>query len=225
MSAETILLVDDETAILDLSRMYLEREGFRVFCVTTGFQALNSIQSIHPDLIVMNMFLPGLGGVEVCRRLRAENNQVPVILLASTDRDLEKLAILDLEADDYFLKPFNPRELVARVKAALRRPRISESKKLTTLRIGALKLDETRRDVTLDEKKINLRMQEYELLHVLMKNPGKLISREQLLREGWGFSFPGQTVSVDIHIAQIRQKLGNCKISIEGNMEGFKLIG
>lgn len=225
MSVETILLVDDEAAILDLSRMYLEREGFRVFCVTTGFQVLNSFQSIHPDLILLNMVLPGLDGMDVCRRLRGENNPVPILIMAPTPEDLQKLAVMDIEADDYFLKPFNPRELVARVKAALRRPRLTESKKHTILKVGIVKLDESKREVTAGEKKIPLRMQEYELLHVLMKASGKTVTREQLLRDAWGFNFPGQVESVDIHIAKIYRKLGSKAIKIEKSPEGFKLAG
>lgn len=221
---ETILLVDDEPNILDLSRTYLEREGFRFFCVSTGFQAMNSIQSIHPNLIVMNMVLSGMDGIELCRRLRSENNQTPVILLISNEDEFKRLIQMDVDADDYFLKPFNPRELVARVKAALRRPRIAVSKKRTTLKAGEVLLDENQREVTVDKKTISLRLLEYEILHVLMKNKGRVVSNEQLLREAWGFAFPGQTDAIEVILSRINRKLGTSKLSFEKTSEGYKLL-
>lgn len=224
MSMETILLVDDDPSILDISRVYLERDGFRIFCVSTGFQALNSIQSIHPNLIIVNMTLPGLDGIELCKRLRSENNQTPVILLVPDEKAYNRLFQIDVDADDYFIKPFNPRELVARAKSALRRPRIAVSKRLTTLKAGGVSLDENKREVTVENKNISLRLLEYETLHILMKNKGKTISGEQLLREGWGFSFPGQMEAIDVILERVSQKLNNGKISIKKSDEGYQLL-
>lgn len=224
MPAETILLVDAETNILDMERMYLEREGFRIFSVKTGFDALDSFRTIHPDVIILALMLPGLDGFEVCRRLRSENNQVPVIAIYSKDEVISGISGTDLEADDYLAKPFNPRELVARVKTVLHRGHPLSQRLKTTIQLKNLTIDQVHRNVSVEGKVVPMRTQEYEILALLMRDPGKFLTREYLLREGWGYDFAGQTATVDLHIARLQAKLCNSGVSILSDPQsGYKL--
>ncbi len=216
MADELILLVDDEPNIIQLARMYLEREGYRIISAADGKEALDAIRVKKPNLVVLDVMLPEMDGLEVCKRLRREKNNVPVIMLTARDDDIDKILGLELGADDYMTKPFNPRELTARVKVILRRSeRFTKESSSEMLRIGDLVIDPARREVYLGEKELSLRTQEFEVLWVLAKNKGLVLTREKLLNLAWGFEYFGQTRTVDVHIAQLRAKLEGSGVHIE----------
>lgn len=222
---DLILLVDDEPSIIQLARMYLERESFRVDAVGDGEAALSAAAAQRPALIVLDIMLPKLDGLEVCRQLRARGDPVPILMLTARDEDIDKILGLELGADDYLTKPFNPRELVARVKAILRR----DKKPVTNDRpisVSELTIDPARREVQLGDQFIDLRTQEFDLLLTLADQPGRVFTREQLLQKAWGFDYYGQTRTVDVHIAQLRKKLSGGSIKIETVPGvGYKLLG
>jgi len=226
MSSELILLVDDEPSIVQLVRMYLERENFRVEAAGDGEAALEAVRRFNPELIVLDVMLPRLDGLEVCRRLRAENNPVAVIMLTARDEDIDKILGLELGADDYLTKPFNPRELVARIKAILRRAeRIAVQPDAAPIQLAGLTIDPVRREATIAGQSLDLRTQEFELLLILVGQPGRVFTREQLLQQAWGFDFYGQTRTVDVHVAHLRKKLANSQIPIETITGiGYKLV-
>jgi two-component system alkaline phosphatase synthesis response regulator PhoP len=215
MKSELILLVDDEPSIIQLSRMYLEREGLRVEAAGDGEAALDAVDRLNPDLIVLDLMLPKLDGLDVCRRLRAADNPVAIIMLTARDEDIDKILGLELGADDYLTKPFNPRELVARVKAILRRSEHPVPSQENPFIIGDVTIDPGRREVSIGDRLVPLRTQEFDLLCVLTQQPGRVFSREQLLEKAWGFDFYGQTRTVDVHIAQLRKKLAASSLTIE----------
>lgn len=227
MSSERILLVDDEANIIQLSRLYLEREGFQVEAVGDGVSALQAVREKPPALIVLDLMLPQMDGLEVCRRLRAENNPVPILMVTARDDDVDKIVGLELGADDYLTKPFNPRELVARVKAILRRSERSQQEAAAeVIRIADLEIDPARREVRCGGQLIELRTQEFEVLLALARHLGLVLSREKLLDLAWGYDFYGQTRTVDVHIAQLRRKLAVCRVEIETVTGiGYKLVG
>lgn len=223
--SEPILLVDDEPSIIALARLYLEREGFRVAGVGDGLQALEAIRRDPPALVVLDVMLPGLDGFEVCRRLRAEGNPVPVIMLTARDDDVDKIVGLEIGADDYLTKPFNPRELVARVKAILRRVDRSAAAPGDMLLLGDLRIDPAGREVQVNGQPIELRTKEFDLLHILALHRGQVLSREQILEKAWGFEYYGQTRTVDVHVAQLRKKLAGSRVRIETvTGVGYKLV-
>jgi two-component system alkaline phosphatase synthesis response regulator PhoP len=224
MPSDLILLVDDEPSIIQLARMYLERDGFRVTAVGDGQLALEVVASQRPALIVLDVMLPKVDGFEVCRQLRAKNDQVAILMLTARDDDIDKVLGLELGADDYLTKPFNPRELVARVKAILRRERKSTTSEIP-ISIGDLVIDATRREARLAAQTLDLRTQEFDLLLTLAKQPGRVFTREQLLQQAWGFDFLGQTRTVDVHIAHLRKKMDGGSVKIETvTGVGYKLI-
>ncbi len=226
MTAETILIVDDEANIIQLVKMYFEREGFKILSAGDGISALKSLKENQPALMVLDVMLPGMDGFEICKKVRGENNNLPILMLTARDDDIDKILGLELGADDYLTKPFNPRELVARVKAILRRASPTENSLQEVLHIGDLVLDPTRREVRVDGVLIPLRTQEFEVLAVLLRHKGLVLTREQLLSKAWGFDFAGETRTVDVHIAQLRQKLVNSQLKIETVTGiGYKLIG
>jgi two-component system, OmpR family, alkaline phosphatase synthesis response regulator PhoP len=224
MPSDLILLVDDEPSIIQLSRMYLEREGFVVKDVADGEAALDAVASLHPALVVLDVMLPKLDGFEVCRRLRAKNSPVAILMLTARDEDIDKIIGLELGADDYLTKPFNPRELVARVKAVLRRGQ-SRPDTDRPIRLSDLQIDPARREVELAGKALDLRTQEFELLLTMAEQPGRVFTREQLLQQAWGFDFFGQTRTVDVHIAHLRKKMEGGQVKIETvTGVGYKLV-
>jgi DNA-binding response OmpR family regulator len=226
MSNELILLVDDEPNILQLARMYLEREGFHIQTATDGLSALELTMRKKPALMVLDVMLPNLDGIEVCRRLRAEGNALPILMLTARDEDVDKILGLEMGADDYLTKPFNPRELVARVKAILRRGNRITPAQEEMLRVGNLVLDLARYEITVDGNQVILRSQEFELLRVLMENKGLALSRERLLELAWGFDYFGQTRTVDVHIGHLRKKLADSTVQIDTIPGvGYKLVG
>jgi len=224
MPSDLILLVDDEPSIIQLARMYLEREGFRVSAVGEGQAALEAVASQRPALIVLDVMLPKLDGFEVCRQLRAKNDPVAILMLTARDEDIDKILGLELGADDYLTKPFNPRELVARVKAILRRERKTSADE-RPVSISDLIIDPTRREARLGDRTLDLRAQEFDLLLTLAEQPERVFNREQLLKQAWGFDFYGQTRTVDVHIAHLRKKLDGGPVKIETiTGVGYKLI-
>ena len=222
---ELILIVDDEPSIIELARMYLEREGFRTQSARDGEAALDMIAREHPALVVLDVMLPKLDGFEVCRRLRASNDAIAILMLTARDDDIDKILGLELGADDYLTKPFNPRELVARVKAILRRGE-RKADDSTPIHLGDLTIDPARREAYLaSSKTLDLRTQEFDLLLTLAEHRGLVLSREQILQKAWGFDFYGQTRTVDVHVAHLRKKIEKSNVKIETiTGVGYKLI-
>jgi two-component system, OmpR family, alkaline phosphatase synthesis response regulator PhoP len=216
--SETILIVDDEQRIIDLAQMYLEQEGYTVQSSTDGLEAYNKIKADAPGLIVLDLMLPNMDGLEICRRVRAESD-VPIIMLTARSDDIDKIVGLELGADDYLTKPFNPRELVARIKAILRRGgvggRRDSDMSNAVLALGNLAIDPERRTVKVDSDLIELRMKEFDLLLTLARDKGVVFSREKLLEIVWGYDFAGETRTVDVHIAHLRHKLKDMTPIIE----------
>ncbi|HFD39161.1 MAG TPA: response regulator transcription factor [Anaerolineae bacterium] len=224
MAGETILVVDDEPHIVELARMYLEQANYRVVSAADGVQALDVARQMRPALVVLDLMLPGLDGWEVCRRLRAESD-VPIIMLTARSDEVDRIVGLELGADDYVTKPFNPRELVARVRAVLRRYHKS-SPPTRTVTVGSLTVDADRREARLGDRPLNLRPKEFDLLLTLAENEGLVMSRERLLDLVWGYDFPGGTRTVDIHISHLRAHLAGSDVSIETLRGiGYKLVG
>ena len=207
-----ILVVDDEKHIVELAKLYLENEGYTVEGAYDGQEALEKARSLRPALIVLDLMLPEVDGFEVCRRIRKEGD-IPILMLTARSDDVDKIVGLELGADDYLTKPFNPRELVARVKAILRR---YEASKLTKrVEIGDLVVDLDRREATVKGKPMRLRTKEFDLLAAFAQNPGIVLSRERLLDIVWGYDYYGETRTVDVHVAHLREKLTGCSVSIE----------
>jgi len=219
-----ILIVDDEPAIVELARLYLEKNGFETVTAVDGIQALVKVKQEHPDLVVLDLMLPELDGWEVCRRLRAETS-IPIIMLTARSEDVDKIVGLELGADDYITKPFNPRELVARVKAVLRRAQSRGEVTSAVIRMGDLTIDEPRREALIGETPISLRTREFDLLLMLARHPGLVLSREQLLEQVWGYDYAGGTRTVDVHVSGLRQKLAGSGVRIETVWGiGYKLV-
>ena len=226
MTGELILLVDDEPHIIDLAQLYLEREGYLTISALDGQAALDAVDKHQPALMVLDLMLPLVDGLEVCRRLRARQDSVLILMLTARDEDLDKILGLEMGADDYLTKPFNPRELVSRVKAILRRGK--QVKGIETdpiIRFGELRVDPLRREVKLAGELIKTRTQEFDLLHTLAQHPGIALSREQLLNLAWGYDYYGTTRTVDVHIGHLRKKLAGASIEIETITGiGYKLV-
>jgi two-component system alkaline phosphatase synthesis response regulator PhoP len=226
MPGGTILLVDDEAHIVELAQMYLEREGFAVRSASDGARALEMIAQLSPDLVVLDLMLPQVDGWEVCRRVRAESD-LPIIMLTARDETVDKIVGLELGADAYLTKPFNPRELVAWIKAVLRRSTAQERQARSgeAIAAGALQVDAASREVTVRGRLVALRAKEFDLLLHLLQHKGIVLSREQLIEQVWGFDFFGQTRTVDVHIAHLRGKLDGSGVEIETVWGiGYKLV-
>lgn len=227
MSSDTVLIVDDEAHIVELARMYLEQEGFRVDTAGDGRTALEKIAHDPPAVLVLDLMLPEVDGWEVCRQIRSGTTapDLPIIMLTARDDDVDKIVGLELGADDYVTKPFNPRELVARVKALLRRVKRHE-RPGTPIRVGDLTIDPARREVTVAGRPIALRPKEFDLLRTLAEHRGLVLSRQQLLDQVWGYDFYGETRTVDVHIAHLRRKLAGSSVRIETVIGvGYRLVG
>jgi len=208
VSGRPILVVDDEPAIADVLSLYLTREGFTVRVARSGVEAWEVIQSWHPDAVVLDVGLPGMDGTEVCRQMRAADDWTPVLFCTARDDEIDRVLGLEMGADDYITKPFSPREVVARVKVALRHAQ-GRTEPGDVLRVGAVTLDRAARRVSVDEEVIELTATEFDLLAYLMEHSGRVLSRDQLLVEVWGYSTVVGTRTVDVHIAQLRAKLGS----------------
>jgi DNA-binding response OmpR family regulator len=224
MPGELILIVDDEPNIVQLARLYLERDGFRVESAGDGRTALEYVTRLRPALMVLDIMLPGIDGLEVCRILRAKDNPVAILMLTARDDDVDKIIGLEMGADDYLTKPFNPRELVARVKAIIRRGE-RHAQLDAPLHIGPLTIDPARHEVTVDGQPVELRHQEFILLLTMAEHKGMVLSREKLLELAWGYNYGGETRTVDVHIGHLRKKLAGSRIRIETvTSDGYKLV-
>lgn len=211
----TVLVVDDEANIRELVSVYLRAAGFAIEVAADGPSAIERFQEVTPDLIVLDIMLPGMTGAEVCTQIRAESN-VPIVMLTARDTDADKVTLLETGADDYVVKPFSPPELVARVRAVLRRtspggPPIAGSVSApdTVVRAGGLVLDAETRDVTVDDRPIALTAREFDFVLVMARRPGVVFSREQLLEAAIGYADFAEARGVDVHIRHIREKLGD----------------
>lgn len=203
-----ILVVDDEKHILELVRFNLEREGYQVLTATDGVHCLELARTQFPDLIVLDVMLPEIDGLEVCRKLRqdAATSNIPIIMLSARAEELDRIIGLEIGADDYVTKPFSPRELAARIKARLRNATRLNYKSVQ-MHFGSLVIDEDRFVVCANGVKQDFTLKEFELLRFLARRPGKVFSREQLLENIWGYDYAGDSRTVDVHIRHIRQKL------------------
>ncbi len=201
-----VLVVEDEPAIADLVRMNLARAGYGVHIEHHGGCALDAIRRLKPAAIILDVGLPGIDGIEICRRLRAEQDWTPVLFVTARDDEVDRIVGLEMGADDYVTKPFSPRELVARVTGVLRRTH--GSPEIAPQTVGQVTLDSARRRVYRGADELTLTATEFDLLAHLMRKPGRVFTREQLLSEVWGYSSVAGTRTVDVHIAQLRAKLG-----------------
>ncbi len=201
-----VLVVEDEPAIAELQRLYLAREGFGVHLERDGVAGLAAARRLKPVAIVLDVGLPGLDGTEVCRALREDGDWVPVLFVTARDDEVDRILGLELGADDYITKPFSPRELVSRVRAVLRRTHGTVAAPGLTL--GPISLEPETREVTVDGVEVLLTVTEFDLLLALMRKPGRVLSREQLLSQVWGYEAAAGTRTVDVHVGQVRAKLG-----------------
>ncbi|CAN5711175.1 response regulator transcription factor [soil metagenome] len=225
MTNPTILLVDDEANIIELNRLYIENAGYTVATARDGIEALTQFRAVRPALIVLDLMMPEVDGWEVCRRLRQEG-QTPIIMLTARTEDIDRIVGLELGADDYMTKPYNPRELVARIRAVLRRTYATpESNAEKPLYVGDLIIDPARRAAKVNQRLLQLRTKEFDLLYTLLKHQSLVLSREQLLELVWGFDYYGETRTVDMHIAQVRKELQGSNVQIETVWGvGYKLV-
>ncbi|MCX4683351.1 response regulator transcription factor [Kitasatospora purpeofusca] len=202
-----VLVVEDERHIADLQRLYLTREGFGVHTESDGAAGLEAARRLRPVAVVLDIGLPGLDGTEFCRRLRAAEDWTPVILVTARDEEADRILGLELGADDYVTKPFSPRELVARVKAVLRRTAGPQADGVHT--VGRLRLDPLRRTLHRDGEPVELTTTEFNLLAHLLARPGQVFGREQLLSQVWGYADYRDSRVVDVYVSQLRAKLGD----------------
>ena len=219
----TILVVDDEPSIVELAKLYLEQEGYRVETAGNGRDAVASVKSGSPSLVVLDLMLPDIDGLEVCRQVRKQSD-VPILMLTARREDIDKILGLELGADDYLTKPFNPRELVARVRAILRRYQggLTPTK---TVEVGDLRVDLSRHEATVGGQPLRLRTKEFGLLAALAQNLGRVMTREQLLETVWGFDYFGETRTVDVHVNHLREKLAGSGAAIETVRGlGYKMV-
>ena len=222
---QLVMLIEDEKEIRDLIRYNLEREGFLVYAAADGEEGLRRLQASRPDVVVLDLMLPGRNGLEVLREVRGSpaTHDLPVMVLTARSAEMDRLLGFENGADDYITKPFSPRELVARLKALLRRagPAPAES----ALEFGPLRVDPLAREATSDGRRIDLTPREFDLLAFLAGHPGRVLSREELLRKVWGYGYVGETRTVAVHIGRLRSKLGDAGRLIETvTGAGYKLV-
>ncbi len=209
MAKDMIIAVEDESHIQQLIKYNLEASGYKVLTLESGESLLNEVKNTIPDLFLLDIMLPGMDGFEVCRHLRENprTKKVPIIILTAKNEEFDKVLGLEIGADDYITKPFSVRELLARVKAILRRANLSPSEESEILQHGDISIDCTRREVYKRGQLIEMPLKEFELLKLLIINKGKILSREILLEKVWGFDYYGETRTVDVHIRYLRQKI------------------
>jgi DNA-binding response OmpR family regulator len=218
-----VLVVEDEASIASFVSLYLKNAGYRVKAVGNGTDALAQVEAEQPALIVLDLMLPDMDGIEVCRRIR-QRRDVPILMLTAREEDIDKIIGLEVGADDYMTKPFNPRELVARVKSILRRTappqRAAES---AQIRHGDLLVDAGRREAHVGDDEIQLAPKEFDLLWELLDHRGLVLTRDQLLERVWGYTFAGDTRTVDVHVRQLRRKLGEASPIVTVWGVGYKV--
>jgi DNA-binding response OmpR family regulator len=220
---QTVLVVEDEASIASFVALYLKNAGYTVKAVANGTDALAQVEAEQPALIVLDLMLPDMDGIEVCRRIR-QRRDVPILMLTARDEDIDKIIGLEVGADDYMTKPFNPRELVARVKSILRRSTTDRRDSETAeIRHGDLHVDAGRREVHIGEDEIQLAPKEFDLLWELLDHRGVVLTRDQLLERVWGYTFAGDTRTVDVHVRQVRRKLGDASPIVTVWGVGYKV--
>ena len=221
--AQTVLVVEDEASIASFVALYLKNAGYSVRTVGTGAEALAQAEAERPALIVLDLMLPDVDGIEVCRRIR-KGSDVPILMLTARDEDVDKIIGLEVGADDYLTKPFNPRELVERVKSILRRS-VPERREVETkqLKHGELEIDAGRREVRVSGKEVQLAPKEFDLLWELLDHRGLVLTRDQLLERVWGYTFAGDTRTVDVHVRQLRRKLADASPIVTVWGVGYKV--
>jgi DNA-binding response OmpR family regulator len=217
-----LLLVEDDPSIGALVTAYLEQTGYRVAWARSGEEALSTFETLRPRLVILDIGLPGQDGFDVCRELRARS-PVPVLMLTARDEEVDRVAGLEVGADDYITKPFSPRELAARVKAVLRRT-APAPQRTSRLELGDVVLDPDAREVTVAGEPVELTGKEFDLLAYLLENAGIVVSRDQLLDRVWGMSYAGGTRTVDVHVAQLRRKLGRPEAIRTFRGSGYKAV-
>jgi DNA-binding response OmpR family regulator len=221
MTAQQLLLVEDEDSIGSLVSAYLEQTGYRVAWVRSGEDALEKLDQVRPSLVILDIGLPGQDGFDVCRGIRARSS-VPIVMLTARDEEPDRVAGLEVGADDYVTKPFSPRELAARVKAVLRRAEPAPLQQL--LELGDVTVDTLAREVTVAGERVELTGKEFDLLAYLLENAGIVVSRDTLLDRVWGMTYAGGTRTVDVHVAQLRRKLGRPDAIRTFRGSGYKAV-
>lgn len=209
MAEEKILIVDDEEHILELLKFNLENVGYKVFTSNNGIDALKAVKENKPDIVLLDLMLPGIDGLDVCKEMKSnkETSNIAIIMLTAKGEELDKILGLELGADDYITKPFSVRELLARVKALIRRMSNVKDYDEEVFEDDRLKVNFERHEVLIDNNKVDLTLKEFELLEILIKNKGKILQRETLLDKVWGYEYIGETRTVDVHIRYIRKKI------------------
>lgn len=221
--ASTILIADDEKSIVSLITLYLSKEGFLVESASNGKEALEKALAVQPDLVITDIMMPKLDGWELVRRLRAER-PVPIILLTARTDDVDKIVGLEIGADDYVTKPFNPKELIARVRAVLRRSQGTMLPDLT-IEVGDVSIDPARREVRVAGELATLRNKEFDLLVELARHPGRVLTRTALLTNIWDYAYPANSRTVDVHVTLLRDKLAGSGVEIQSARGlGYKLV-
>lgn len=232
MAGPLILVIDDETNISDLAKMYLTKEGFDVITADDGNDGLRMFRNRKPTLIVLDLMLPGVDGLEICRQVRRESS-VPIIMLTARGDDIDRIVGLEIGADDYLTKPFNPRELVARVKAVLRRYNPNSpldgdkngAQDKERIVFGDLTIDLKQRTVQVGERQVELRAKEFDLLATFAQSPNAVFDREKLLNQVWGYDYYGDTRTIDVHVTHLREKLEGSRVKIQTVWGvGYKLV-
>ena len=220
---QTVLVVEDESSIASFVALYLKNAGYKVRNVGTGEAALEQVGAERPDLVVLDLMLPDIDGIEICRRIR-RSSDVPILMLTARDEDVDKIIGLEVGADDYMTKPFNPRELVARVRAILRRSAPDKARRESAVILhGDLSIDAGRREARVGEQEIQLAPKEFDLLWELLDHRGLVLTRDQLLERVWGYTFAGDTRTVDVHVRQLRRKLGDASPIVTVWGVGYKV--
>jgi DNA-binding response OmpR family regulator len=221
--AQSVLVVEDESSIASFVALYLKNAGYAVRTAANGGEALSAAAADQPDLIVLDLMLPDIDGIEVCKRIR-QRSDVPILMLTARDEDVDKIIGLEVGADDYLTKPFNPRELVARVKSILRRAAPARrERESAVIEHGDLRVDAGRREVRVGKEEVQLAPKEFDLLWELLDHRGLVLTRDQLLERVWGYTFAGDTRTVDVHVRQLRRKLGDASPIVTVWGVGYKV--
>jgi two-component system alkaline phosphatase synthesis response regulator PhoP len=222
-SAQSVLVVEDEASIASFVSLYLKNAGYDVRTASTGTEALAQVERQKPSLIVLDLMLPDIDGIEICRRIR-QKLDVPILMLTARDEDVDKIIGLEVGADDYMTKPFNPRELVARVKSILRRTAPARRERESeVIEHGDLVIDAGRREAKVGDREVQLAPKEFDLLWELLDHRGLVLTRDQLLERVWGYTFAGDTRTVDVHVRQLRRKLGDASPIVTVWGVGYKV--
>lgn len=222
---DLVMVIEDEKEIRDLVKYNLEKVGFRVAAAANGEEGIKQLFASRPDALVLDLMLPGINGLEILREVRAEpmTHDVPVLVLTARSAEMDKLLGFENGADDYLTKPFSPRELVARVQALVRRARPTGITRV--IETGPLRIDSNAREVRLGEEKLDLTPREFDLLAFFVRHPGRVLSREELLRKVWGYDYVGETRTVDVHVRRLRAKLGDEAERVETVLgSGYKFV-